>query len=461
MYAQRFRSHFDFLSTDPAFIAFLAEDGGNPDARMAMGLEMTDEEWAELQRRDVVASRAIDVRRAVTGRSFDDAEEAQELTHRIPTGPVFAGLWQDQMDGGRLKLAVTDASSLQLDTLDGLFARGSDDFVVIEQQYSLDELYAWRDVIWERITTTSASAGVGFNYSDSGVRLRLELYPGSTLADSEPILAGIPRGQVLIIEREGPVEFGAPWRNHGSSQMAGLRIGIYGGTEMVPCTWGLSGHTSSFAYLVTAGHCVTGVGTVLSGHGYRSVTQNEWNTNNYISAPNAFVYARNKDTSAALDFARIQLHSNYANSNGNCYHGSTSSNTVHCVVRTKYRLSLYGHTVGQYVCASLGMTAQFKCGTVVDADMSGVFAGQSFVNRVEANICGTWGDSGSGIINSSTNATIHGILTNGWPCDLPPHIGGVLFVPAYYVKAYIGATSYDFNCVWSGSWWGSCPIVYS
>lgn len=463
-YARQFRSQFDFLSTDQAHVESLVADGGVPASLIAYGLEMTEGEWAEMERRLAVIARIPDIKPIVTGRRFDAAEEALELPdRRLLTGPIFSGIWQDHMDGGRLKLAVTDVGAIDREALYGLFPRGSEDLVIIEQSYSLDELYTWRDVIWSRISERLLAAGVGFSYSDLGVRLQLELYPGFQASDLDALLEGVPQDEVVFVPMaQGPEELDLNWKPHGSTQMAGLEIGVYGSGWFLDCTWGLSGHTSSFAYLITAGHCVTPAGTILSGYGARWVKQNP-TAENVISASNAFVYARNKDGAAKLDHARIQLHGNYANSNGNKYHGSVSSHTAHDSTRTTSRLNFNYHAVGQTVCASLGATGEFKCGVVTSIDTSGTFRGNSYVNRVKASICGTWGDSGAGVIDSGgLNATIHGLLTDGWPCDEPIYPNqGILFEKAWYVKAYIGASSFDFNCVWSGSWWAPCPVVNS
>jgi len=463
-YARQFRSQFDFLSTDQAHLEWLVFDGGEPSSLTAYGLEMTAAEQEEMERRVAVMARLPDAKRMVTGRAFDLAEVALELPdRRLSTGPIFSGIWQDHMDGGRLKLAVTDAGAVDREALYALFPRASEDLAIIEQSYSLDELHTWRDLVWFRIAVQRLPAGVGFHYSDSGVRLQLELYPGPQVVDLDALLEGVPRAEVVIMPMsQGPEDLGYPGNNHGSTQMAGLKIGVHGSGLFLDCTWGLSGHTSSFAYLITAGHCVTLPGTILSGYGARWVTQNDTSAN-VISASNAFIYARNKDGSAALDHARIQLHSSYANSNGNKYHGSVSSHTAHNSTRTTSRLNFNAHAVGQVVCASLGKTNQFRCGTVTSTATSGFFIGQPYVNRVRASICGTWGDSGAGVIGTGgLNATIHGLLTNGWPCTdhLYPN-QGILFEKAWYVKAYMGASSFDFNCVWTGSWWTSCPVVDS
>ena len=198
-YHLRFRSGFDFLSTDVIHIAEVVADGGHPEALRTLGLELTEAEWAEMQRRMTVLSRAIEVKRLISGRAFDEAEEALEGGgDRLPTGALFGGVWQDHLDGGRLKVAVTDASAVDLEALYGLFERGAADVVVIEQAYSLDDLRAWRGEIERRVQAGRVNAALGFDYSDIGVRIRVVLYPPSHDATLDSLLAGIPRDQVVI-----------------------------------------------------------------------------------------------------------------------------------------------------------------------------------------------------------------------------------------------------------------------
>jgi hypothetical protein len=207
-YQLALRSSFDFLSTDPTHIAALAATGGDPEAMQFLGLELSTEEWVEMQRRMTVIERAFAVKQLVTGRAFDAAEEAAEGSGgRLPTGPLFAGVWQDHLDGGVLKVAVTDASAVDLDALYALFEGGRSDVVVIEQVYSLDELWVWRDIITDRLREMTVGSALGFDHSDVGVRLWLELVEQGRGADLDALLAGIPRDQVVIEYTDSTGEF--------------------------------------------------------------------------------------------------------------------------------------------------------------------------------------------------------------------------------------------------------------
>jgi hypothetical protein len=451
-YRLQFRRMFDFLSDDPAHIVALMVTGGDDEARAVLGLEMSESEWAEVRRREEVLARAIDVKRMVTGLPLDAVSESEESPYRRSSmGPLFAGVWQDQMDGGRLKLAVTDASALDQGSLFALLPRGGEDLLVIEQRYSLDELRAWRDTIHSYLVEHSIHASIGFNYSDEGVRLRLSLYPASHDADLTDLLASVPAGEVLVEYAEAAPELlNLPASSHNEAdQQAGLQVGIHWPSTSKLCTWGISGHTDTYAYVVTAGHCTTGYGTSISGWGLRYVTQNRNSAFVISTQPSAFTYARLYDSAATFDHARISAP--YADTN--CYHGTPTNPNAHCVHPITSRLSLYGHTVGQIVCASLGLTNDYHCGTVVDTDWTGEIEGHYTVNRVKVDeFEADHGDSGSGMVRYNK---LHGLLTGGVPGQY------ILFEQAYWVKAYIGASSFDFNCVPSGSWWASCPVVYS
>lgn len=462
----RFRSLFDFLSTSPFHLARLDASGGHPEAYELFGIPMTQEEFAELERRRMVMSRAIDVKRAVTGRSFDEVEEALEGAARLsgsrfPTGPLFGGLWQDHQDGGRLKLAVTDLGAVDRTALYGLFPRGEKDLLILEQGYSLDELYEWRTLLRDRLNRAGAVFGIGFHYSDDGLRILVEFYPSDQVVDVLASLSGIPEDIVVVeFSNQVPIDLSDPANTHSSSnQQAGLQIGVWGsgwgGNGQGWCTWGMSGHTASYTYVVTAGHCATGHGTSMAGWGLRYVTQNYEGADRITisTTPQAFVYARNKDSGATLDHARISS----PRANTNCTHGEILNWLAHCEYPITKRLSWYGHEVGDYVCASLGATNDYNCGIVGHTDWEFDIwqPGVGWVTvygriRVDGLNAGP-GDSGAGVLLGNT---LHGLMTNGIPGQW------IAFEPAYFVKAYIGATSFDFNCVKSGSWWAACPVVY-
>lgn len=293
---------------------------------------------------------------------------------------------------------------------------------------------------------TAADAATGYSYSDSGIKVRV--IPHSDGVDVRPLVETIPEDAYVISDPSNYKLGGAPHTTHSSGdQQSGLQIGIWntaGGALFQGCTWGVTGHTASYTYIVSAGHCFTPAGSVLSGWGYRWATQNI-SGNEISTTPSAFVYARAYDSNADFDHGRISSPS----ADTNCYHYAG-----HCTRKITERISLYAHAVGQTVCATLASddsTAHpYDCGTVVDAD----YNEGGLTNRVEVNsMDGHPGDSGAGLHYFNN---FHGVLTHVNESE-----SRILFEPAYWVKAYIGASTFDFNCVRSGSWWSSCPISYS
>jgi hypothetical protein len=449
---QSFRSNYDFLSDDPDYIRQLVgSSDANDEALKTLGLEMSESEWAEFQRRQELIAEIVPIQRIVTGLALDEESELRdtarlvETGERASTGSLFAGVWLDQLDGGRIKLAVTDADAVDTQAIYSLLPRGAEDLVVIEQRYSRDELEAFKRSIGDAIAAGDVRAATGYDYSEAGIKVRV--IPHGQGVDVESITRDVPNDAFVVAEPRDYVLASQPHTTHSSgNQQSGLQIGIWrsGPTLFNSCTWGVTGHTAEYTYIVSAGHCFTPEGTVLSGWGHRWATQNA--SGNVVSTPSsAFVYARARDSSADYDHGRISS----PRANTNCYHAAGDCNSL-----ITERISLYAHAVGQTVCVSLAANAStslsYDCGTVVDAD----YNEQGYTNRVEvASVAAHLGDSGAGMRYIDN---FHGILTSA---DVPNQM--ILFEPAYYVKAFIGASTFDFNCVRSGSWWGSCPISYS
>jgi hypothetical protein len=90
-----------------------------------------------------------------------------------------------------------------------------------------------------------------------------------------------------------------------------------------------------------------------------------------------------------------------------------------------------------------GSQGLFRCGFVFDV--------LDPVAWIEVDFVGTGGDSGSGFVGGTSN-TWEGLYMGG----TAQH---AFFEPAYYVKRDFGLTTWDFNCVKSGSAWIACPVV--
>lgn len=262
-YHYRFRGMTDYLDRSPAHVAEVMRPGNHsPEALVEVGLELAPSEWQEFRRREGVGASIVEVLRLLTGRAYDEAEERLEggvdgtPGQRLSTGDLLSGVWLDQMDGGRLKVAVTDASAVNMGQLARLVPGGRSSIEVIEQDLSADELHALKQGVRADLVEAGEESSVGYAYTDTGVKVRI----CPTRADQALERFRAPDPENIVI---GPVEnleiAGGPGTAHsGSGIVAGLDIE---GTsdwreEPYDCTWGLNGHTSGYLYLVTAGHCL-------------------------------------------------------------------------------------------------------------------------------------------------------------------------------------------------------------
>ncbi|MCP4965408.1 MAG: hypothetical protein GY926_09250 [bacterium] len=432
-YQYDFRKQYDFLSEDPTHVASTLThrpDGKTNRSVEELGLILTDDEWSEFERRAELASRAGDIRTALSGRALVSEEEPR-------FGSQYGGIWQDHSAGGVLRLYVTDLAAANVAALLDIVPRGEADLVVSEVAFSFDELWDFH----ARVGAVLAERGI------VGEAATIDLATNAVLVRSNEAfkIDGVPSDAVRF-EDVSPgagdfAEVAGPGYTHTTSNLqSGLEIRVWDLTRHpafdLRCTWGFTGHTSSYNYLVTAGHCVAKAGSQDYWTGYTDWQQDGEAATGVWRGDNRFTVASH---TARYDAARIM--SSYADTN--CYHQYTD-----CGTTIQKRLSLYGHMPGQTVCASLGKSNTYRCGLVIDWPFTGVLPGGDFVeNRVGAGMLAISGDSGAGL----KYATIaHGILAESNQSDI------VYFVPAYYVKSKLG---FDFNCVRSGSHWAACPIT--
>ena len=136
------RKATDYLdASDAHIIAILRyRDRASESAFRELGLFMTEAEWAEFSRRQRVGMLASDVTDVLLNESprTDVARERPGVAF----GSTFAGIWQDQMQGGRLHLAVVRGSSYDSTALFALM-ESSGDLVIAEVAYSWDQLGAF------------------------------------------------------------------------------------------------------------------------------------------------------------------------------------------------------------------------------------------------------------------------------------------------------------------------------
>lgn len=250
---------------------------------------------------------------------------------------------------------------------------------------------------------------------------------------------------------------GKPAATHSySQQQPGLRIYVKdppsnppaGLNAFILCTWGVNGHTNSYNYLVTAGHCLTAHENYVGQLGNPfDVFQNSAQTRKLtVTTPWVISETSSSPSSGKTDATRIQ--SNYANDN--CYHGAYYlSGGGHCRYPIRYRASHNSWEINaDTTCASLGRSNTWRCGYILEENAVSAAVSRLVRNSITTQI----GDSGSGMLGGSD--TIDGI-----------HVAGVNgyahFVTAYDVKRRLG---FDFNCAngqatKAANQWGACPII--
>lgn len=437
-YQLDYRRRVDYLRVDSDHLGSLLSARPVNFGIVQLGLYLSDDEVAEMERRSQLGDRMEDVVRAVTG--VDESSRAEG--ERPNYGPNFGGIMQDQMNRGVIVLALRDASQVDLSRLERIVG-GASNLKVIEQAFSYDETERFRAVLESELDKLGISRNVTAVWSERGRWLEVRVEDPTALPTS--FGASLPKGAFEVVAGEPVRDAGAPNDVHSfADQQAGLRVqvAITDGPDAI-CTWGLNGHTSSYHYIVMAGHCFENhentsgqwVGEVINlwqdGDSARNITPGD-----------SFLVSIK---SASYDTARIE--SSYANDN--CYHGDFFGMGVgsHCQYTMSSRAS--GDTnweVGSdQTCASLGNSGVYRCGFITEENH-----GTDHTVGVGMNVI--QGDSGSGMkwVNR-----IDGIL-NGLVS------GTAFFQTANRVKSSLG---FDFNChngrltTNDPTDWGTCPAV--
>ncbi len=442
-YQLKFRAQTDYLETQPAHLGELLTQRPINFGYEELRLYMFDEEVAEFMRRAALG----DLMEEIEGRFI--VEEGSEAGGP-GLDPNFVGVWQDQLDGGRIVLTLVEGTELDADqarlVVDNIDVR------VRFQRDSMANLLRDRD----RVNFESAAAGWGITANilpdAQGFGLQLR---GAGISSLAGTLASLVQTERFTLLEAPPLpRAGNPRDLHSAAnQQPGLAIRIYStssssGQER-QCGWGFNGNTNSYHYLVTAGHCGdTGFGNYSndSGHWYGGafeISQTHLNTHPRNITPGQ-TFVRSK-TNATYDVLRAET--TYANDN--CYHGSGGSGAAHCEWPMRNRASHNSWEPGNdTTCASLSRSNTYRCGWI-QAENWCDGGGCRYVSWI-VGVQG--GDSGSGTKYSNT---IDGIIVGG-------DATGSVFNTAYDVKSQLG---FDFNCAVGQftmshpSSWPNCPVV--
>lgn len=441
-YQLRFRSLVDFMSSDYGHIARLLEERPDNMGSRSMGLFMTNEEVTEMLRRDELGDRMDATTEIIVG------DQLAWTEGETPTyGPDFAGVWQDQLDGGRIIIAVTPTAVVNEQAIAKLLG-GADQFRVVKQEYSYDEVEQYRQILESELRAAGVSHDVAAVRGDWGRLLEVRVSDPSVLPND--FAAGVPADVFWVTPGDAVVQAGYPTHTHSTSdQQPGLDVATFDEDtgEGEHCTWGFNGHTSTFHYIVTAGHCMPDgltnyTGGVVEEDGWAMEMYQNGSTSRLLTPGSTFLRSLNN---AYEDAARLE--STYANDN--CYHGNAYYSGHHCQWPMANRALDDSWEVGSdRTCASLGATNTYRCGYIEEENTSG--------DKVRVSMIVNPGDSGSGM---KWDYRIDGILTDRGGTE-------AFFMTAYDVQRALGNGYFYFNCYSPGSItrsdpsdWGACPSV--
>lgn len=436
-YQMEFRSKVDFMSSAPGHVADLLLRRPDNSGSQEMNLYMSDAEVAEMTRRDELGDKMEDIVLKITGIPPGPRSGVSE-GDRPDYGPNYGGIWQDQLDGGRIVVAVVNRDSISVEELERI-AGGPDNLKIVEQAFSYNELENYRDMLEVDLQEMGLPPHVSAVWGPEGRRLEI------TVRDLDAVVGkvgkDIPAEAFSIGEGTPFREAGSPGSTHSlADQQGGLDIQVYDGSGSTGCTWGFNAHTNALHYIVTAGHCLLDYNNNGGSHvSDVDVWQNNSSSRDLTSNP--YVYSKDGST---WDVARVST--GYANDN--CYHGDGSGSSAHCRWAMRNRALHNQWELGSdRTCSSLGKTNDYKCGYIVDDNFG--------PNRIVVDMTVIEGDSGSG---AKWGTRIDGILT-----DIGDTQG--FYQTAYHVQYTLGNGYFYFNCAVGKTTrtnpgdWGTCPSV--
>ena len=434
-YQLRFRSKTDYLSTTPGHLGAVLKTRPDNFGIDSLGLYMTDAEVKEFDRRQDRGDQ-IPLIRAALG------ESEPKVEGQVPRyGANFGGVWQDQLDGGAIVVALVNPSLADQAGLARL-AGGKEHLRVIDVKYSWNQVDGFRDTLMKAIEKRGVGAGVLIDSTAQG--RKLEVFAPNPASVPSDLLALVPSDLVSVVAGPLAVEEAPPTDTHPEAeQQPGLSIELDPGGG---CTWGINGHSTSWNYLVTAGHC--GGDTFGDFAGFTDDLEVHQNDSFELTPGSQYVESFN---SVGWDFKRVAT----PQADSNCYHAVGS-----CIRYVEWRAFVNSWEIGSdIVCASMGTTNTYECGAVLEENFVGSGSGCEGSRWVRYDIDTSGGDSGSGLIGpvaspAVTIDAIHACGSGTWG------FGNT----AYDVMTQSGLT-WDFNCAASvvtgraPTAWGACPVI--
>ena len=431
-YQLRFRNKIDYLDSGTDHLADVLEEKPENVGSESLGLYMTEAEAQEFERRQEVGDRIPTVASEV-GRGEESAE-GDEPEH----SDNFAGTWQDQNNGGKIVVAVVDASEIDEERVEEL-AGGEENIEIVEVEHSWDDVEGYRDAILEAIEEENAAATVYINAGPEGRTIEITAPQPETLPES--ILKIAPDEILTVTEGELPFEDSEPNETHAEvNQQPGLLIFF---NRNSTCTWGANAHSKYQTYLITAGHC----GDFDNFRGWNNNEEIYQNNSFHLTPGPRYIYSIDIN---GWDMKRVST----PQADSNCYHADSN-----CARFIRYRARHNSWEPGSdLVCASLGRTNSYECGVVLEENYRGPATGECSGSRyLRYDIDTSPGDSGSGLIGpvAARGASIDAIHSCGAG---PVGFGNT----AYDVRQQL---KIEFNCAPTvvrnrpAGDWGRCPSI--
>lgn len=365
-------------------------------------------------------------------------------------------VWQDQMNGGKITLFVTKDDRTDRRSVSRLVGNG--DLHVVKVPHSAADYASYRAALSDELSSVGLAYRIGTLRSKSEYGIKIVVDNPTALPDG--FGQGVPDDAYVVMAGPSPELSGLPQDNHPNGDLqAGLMLWLDLPEGWGICTWGVSGHTSNWNYIVSAGHCMgpghwqsSGwIGNDIEVWAGSQLQNALWD---HLTPGDAFLHSR---LSEPFDASRISS----PNANENCYHGTLNDPGRDCPWQIENRAlhNLWEEGTDR-TCASLGRSNTYRCGDIIDENVT-LATGADFDNfrttrAVEVGFQHQAGDSGAGL---KWNDTLDGILI----CCSNPGETTTLMITAYDVKRGL-AGGFDFNCAVGfarkdADEWGACPAI--
>ncbi len=436
-YQLAFRAQADYLDSTVEHLAGVLLDRAVEIDDLE--LYFTKSEAAEFMRRKDLGE-TMEAIEATLGGGLD-AEDDQEAR---PHDDDYVGVWMDQLNGGAIVVAVREGTGSRSERSIASLEVEVGSVRVVEQALGLEDLTNLRDEIMAEARAGQIALDADVVPGADGFKVEVTTLEATHAAE---LLAGPEAEYLRLVAEAPPAPSGNPLDLHSwADQQPGLAIRLATTSGDSNCGWGFNGHTSSYTYIVMAGHCGPTLYenyTGWTGSAFEVSQTHQSSEPRIITPGDTYVYSVYTN---GYDAKRVE--SSYANDN--CYHGKGASTAAHCEWPMHNRA---GHNTWEpgsdTTCISLSKSNTYRC-AFIEAENQCTFTSGN-CRAVRVGVGAQPGDSGSGA--KATN-TIDGVLADANSTRYE-------FITAYDVKNQLG---FDFNCAvgqttQGASAWGSCAWI--